>query len=122
MDIDITGALEHLVTVVAAALPADVRNVSADPAELRLPGVLVQFAGLDLDTLQGYTVQARLLLLTGDAADPKVIKAWDELASHVLDADVEVTGVITAVPVTHPAHEAPMPGLSIPVNVHMTEE
>lgn len=117
MDIDITGSLEHMVTVIQAALPAG-RTATTDPAAVRLPGVLVQFAGLDLDTLAGYSVSGRALVITGDDTDPDVIKAWEDLVGHVLDADIEVTGPIAVAGVDLPTHEQPLPALAIPVRVH----
>jgi hypothetical protein len=118
VDIDLTGSLEHIVTVIKDAMPEGRKNVTSDATQLRLPGVLVQFAGMDLDTLAGYSVSARVLVITGDDKDADVIKAWEQLVGHVLDADVEVTGPITTAGVDLPQHDQPLPALAIPVRVH----
>lgn len=119
MDLDLTGALAHIVTTVKAALPDDApKNVTDDATKVRLPGVMVQFAGFDLDTLQGYTVQARVLVIAGDDKDLDVIKSWERLAGHVVEADLEITGPATTTGVELPMHDQPFPALVIPVNVH----
>jgi hypothetical protein len=117
MDVTITAALDHIVTAIRAQLP-EPKNATSDPAKLRVPGVLVQFAGLDLTTLAGLDVNARALVVAGDDEDPDVIKSWEALVGHVLDADLEVTGPITPAGVDLPTHDQPLPALVIPVRVH----
>lgn len=120
MSIDITGALADVVDAISAASPDpdDLVDVTADPTKVRLPGVLVQLAGIDLDTLQGATVQARVLVIGPDRDDPRSIEQLESLLAVVLAADLEVSGVITTAGVQLPSQPAPMPGLVIPINVH----
>lgn len=118
MAVDITGALADLVEAIKAADPDTPVDVTADPTQVRLPGILVQFAGIDLDTLQGHTVQARVLVIGQDRDDPRAVEQLETLLATALAADLEVTGLITAVGVQLPTQPSPMPALSIPVNVH----
>lgn len=119
MAIDITGALADVVEAIEQAGPDDDQvNVTADPRAVRLPGVLVQFAGIDLDTLQGGTVQLRVLVIGQDRDDPRTVEVLEDLLDVVLDADLEVSGVITTVGVQLPSQPSPMPALAIPINVH----
>jgi hypothetical protein len=121
--IDITGALADVVDAIKAADPdgadpAAAIPVTADPRAVRLPGILVQFAGIDLDTLVGGTVQVRVLVIGNERDDPRVIEALEDLLDVVIAADLEVSGVITTRGVQLPNQAQPMPALAIPVNVH----
>jgi hypothetical protein len=121
--IDITGALADVVEAIQAADPdaADESAripVTADPRAVRLPGILVQFSGVDLDTLAGGTVQVRVLAIGNERDDPRVIEALEDLLDVVLAADLEISDVITTRGVQLPNQAQPMPALSIPVNVH----
>lgn len=89
-----------------------------DPTKLHLPGILVQLAGVDVDTLAGYTAQARLLIVAPQRDDPRSLHALSDGLTIALAADLEVTGPISTAGVRVPAQPKPMPGLSVPVQTH----
>ena len=112
MDVHFT-ALDDLAASLKAA---GVRSASADPAEVNAPGVLVQLAGVELDRLAGYTLNARLLLVVPDNGHLRSRTALAELLSTVTTV-VDPDDTITPVAVTLPGSPAPLPGLSVPVDL-----
>lgn len=92
-----------------------------DPAKLALPGILVQLAGIDLDTLAGHTVQARVLVVAPQRDDPRSLDTLNHGLRIVTAADLEITAPITTAGVRVPKQPKPMPGLSVPVQIHETE-
>jgi hypothetical protein len=127
---DIRGSLQEIAGRLNAArdalVAADVDQVAGivatiDPTKLALPGILVQFAGLDLDTLAGHTVLARVLVVAPQRDDPRSLDTLNHGVMVVLAANLEVTAPITSAGVRVPKHPKPMPGLSVPVQIHETE-
>lgn len=118
---DLVVALET-----AGAPAADLDRVASlvvtiDPTKLTLPGILVQFAGVDLDTLAGHTVQARALVIGPTRDDPRTLDNLNAGLLVVAAADLEVSGDITTAGVRVPQQPKPMPGLAVPVQIHESE-
>lgn len=117
---------DRLNTARDALLAADVDQVDGivatiDPTKLVLPGLLVQLAGVDLDTLAGHTVSARVLVVAPQRDDPRSLDALTNALLVVTAADLEVTAPITTAGVRVPHHPKPMPGLSVPVQLHESD-
>lgn len=127
---DVRGSLEAIAGTLTAARDALVAagvdqvagiDATIDPAKLVLPGILVQFAGLELDTLQGHTVLARVLVVAPQRDDPRSLDLLSAGVLVVTTADLELTGTITTAGVRVPKHPHPMPGLIVPVQIHESE-
>jgi hypothetical protein len=127
---DLRGSLQaiagRLNTARDALLEAGVDQVAGidatiDPTKLALPGILVQFSGVDLDTLAGHTVLARVLVVAPQRDDPRSLDTLAHGLMIVRAADLEVTAPITTAGVRVPKHPKPMPGLSVPVQTHESE-
>lgn len=113
---------DRILEVYAATLGGPVVDVSTDPTTLRLPGILVRFTSLEVETLDGgHAVQAQVLVVAPDRTDPRALEMLSERLPYVLDADLEVTGPVTALGVILPTQPHPMPGLSVPVQIHESE-
>lgn len=74
--------LEGAQEVVDALQAAGVR-ASLDPARLPLPGVWVQVAGFELDTMTTFKTDLRLQLLVGDKDSRRAMEALVALAAKV---------------------------------------
>lgn len=122
---DIPGSLDaiadRIVTVYGATVGGPKVDVSTDPTTLRLPGILVRFAAIDVDTHAGYSVDAQVLVIAPDRTDPRALTILSEQLQYVLNADLLLTGPVTALGVVLPNQPHPMPGLSVPVRIHESE-
>lgn len=93
----------------------EIRDVSPDPAELNLPGVLVQLTGVEQDRLQGVAIGVNLVCLAPELS----YRAWPIMADlfNRVAALVTPTGRANAVTMTLPDTSGPVPGLSIPYDL-----
>ena len=98
---------------------AGVRHVTADPSKLNLPGVLVQWSGVDVDLLAGQTHELRLLLVAPDRDDPRTLAALSDLLAAVVDV-VEPSGPVRSRGVRLSTQPSPMPALEYPIRVTYT--
>lgn len=92
-----------------------IRDVSADPAALNLPGVLVQLTGVEFDRLAGVTIGVNLVCLAPELS----FRAWPILADlwNRVTALVTPTGRASAVTMVLPDAPQAVPGLSIPFDL-----
>lgn len=99
----------------AAALAAvpGITTAATDPAKVRTPGVWVRFAGLELDSLGGYTIYATLHLIVADTGYRRASVALGSLLSRVAGV-VDVHETVTPQPVILPSGPKPLPGLAVP--------
>lgn len=104
----------------AVALKAGgVREASTDPAALNLPGVWVQATGITFDLLDGYTINARLVLIVADTGVARSMAALAELLTDVI-AVVDPTDTVTATTATLPSNPARLPALAVPIDLTVT--
>lgn len=96
-------------------------EASTDPADLRLPGVWVQIPAIDLDTLAGYTIATRLLLVVPDDGPAKAMAGLIALLNKVL-AHVDAHGTIEPRTAILPEASAPLPALAVPHNLRANYE
>lgn len=96
-------------------------EATIDPTKLTLPGILVQLAGVDVDTLAGETVQVRILIVAPQRDDPRTLDHLTRGLQIAYDADLEVTGPAAATGVRVPAQPKPMPGLTVPAQIHESD-
>lgn len=110
------AALDQLAADLAAA---GVASVTTNPADLNLPGVLVQVSGLAFDLLDGYTIRTRLLCVAPDT-DPR--RAMDQLAALVntVTSVVDPTDDPTAETVNLPTDATPYPAFAVPFDLPAT--
>lgn len=95
-----------------------IREVSADPAELSLPGVLVQLAGVEGDRLAGVAIGVNLVCLAPELS----YRSWPVLTDlwNRVTALINPTGRATAVTMVLPDAPSAVPGLSIPYDLLTT--
>lgn len=108
--------LTPLTELVALLRAADIR-VSADPAKLVPPGVLVQLSGFAVYTLDGiYAPTALVRIVVPDSPADKASTELVALTNRVLEL-LEPDGPITAMGLILPNDPAPLPCLSFPINL-----
>lgn len=109
--------LEALIAYLkAGGAPADpdkaIREVSADPSELSLPGVLVQVGSVEFDRLGGVSLGVTLTCLAPELS----VRSWPVLADlwNRVTALVDPSGPSQTVLMTLPDAPGGVPGLEIP--------
>lgn len=118
---DLDGLVAYLK---AGGDPADpdaaIREVSTDPTELNLPGVLVQITGVEFDRLGGVTIGTTLTCLAPELS----VRSWPVLADlwNRVTALVNPSGRTEAVTMVLPDTPGPVPGLSIPYDLETCME
>ena len=106
--IDFSG-LDDLVTGLKAT---GIRSVSTNPADLNLPGVLVDLAAIRFDLLGGVTLVLRVSLIAPDTGPTRSLGALRDLltkAGPLLDPEGDAIGVVMSLP----EQSAPMPALQL---------
>ena len=117
MGADLPVVVAHVVDV----LKAEGLHATADPRALRVPGVLVQWTGVEVDLLDGATHDLRLLLVAADRDDPRTLASLSDLLDAVIEV-IDPAGRIASRGVMVPTHPSPLPGLEYPVQVVHTQE
>lgn len=120
-DLDFAN-LDQLVTALKAA---GVRSASIDPAELNLPGVLIEVTGVSLDLLAGVTIKLNLVCLVSDDKPKQAAKQLQALFNKVADvarAHGGPTDDSTVGRWVLPGSAAELPGISVPLDLITTSE
>lgn len=116
------GDLDELTEALAGI--DGVRSASLDPADINLPGVLVQVVGVSLDLLAGLTIKTNLLLLVDDTQPRRAAKELQDLFNAVIPV-VRTLGGPTADSVVGkwvlPGQPVPLPGISVPLDLLTTQ-
>lgn len=103
----------------AALKAAGIRDVSTDLAALNLPGVWVQWAGVNENILAGSTITVRLVCISPDRDARRSMDVMATLYGQVL-AVVDPVGPSTTGAISMPSDPTPYPALSIPFEIHTT--
>lgn len=122
MSVDIGAAIQGVVDALGALeLDGSPLSASTDPAQVNVPGVIVQFVQLQPATLNQRELQLRLLLVVPDSdGGPGPAAALSDLLA-VVETYASADGPITALPVLMPDGAAPVPGLAFPLNIYAQE-
>jgi hypothetical protein len=117
------GDLDEL-TVALAGIDG-VRSASLDPADLNLPGVLVQVVGVSHDNLAGLTIKTNLLLLVADSQPRRAAEELQDLFNAVIPVVRDTYGGPTADSVMGkwvlPGQPTQLPGISVPLDLLTTQ-
>lgn len=109
-------AVDALATALAAA--PGITTASANPAEVRAPGVYLRHTGYSLDLLGGYTIRLDLHLVVPDTGYLRSRDALGALLGLVVDV-IDPDGDVVPQGLVLPGSPAPLPGLRFPVNLHI---
>lgn len=103
--------LSPLDDVVDTLRAAGVRSVSRDSSKVNAPGVWVQLTGVTIDTLDGYALQCRLVLIA-PAADP--VRSTTALVDllNIAAGAVPPHSAVQLASVYLPETPAPHPGMT----------
>ena len=104
----------------AALVAAGIRSASVNPADVLLPGVWIQVAGVELDLLAGHTIGLNLVAITGDTGPARSMADLAETFNKVVTV-IDPTGQSRMVSVTLPGNP-PLPGLSIPFDLPICDD
>jgi len=111
------AAVDELVTALKAG---GVRSCSTNPAELNLPGVLVELAGVSFELLDGAILTTRVTLIAPSVGITQVHALLAEMLSQVAAVIDPDDGTVTATTRALGEQSTPMPALqlthSIPIN------
>lgn len=109
-------SLAPVVALRQALTAAGIRNAE-NPGQLTPPGVLVQLTGFTRDTLAGFTVNTRLLCVVPNSTHEQASAELVGIVNQLLEV-MEPDGPITAASVVMPNDPAPLPALSVPLNLY----
>lgn len=118
--------VDQLVSMIAAVPGVDAVNGDGKPTQvgyigsaIELPGVVLQVYGYTFNTLDGYALRGRVLLVVRDAPARDAIGALADLLNRVTSV-VRPSGEVTHEAVTLPDRAAPLPALAVPFTVNCT--
>lgn len=88
-----------------------------NPGQLTPPGVLVQVTGFERDTLAGFRITTRLLCVVPSSSHEQASEELVGIVNQLLTV-LEPDGPIAAASVVLPNDPAPLPALSVPLNLY----
>lgn len=118
-DLDFAN-VDQLVVLLKAA---GIRSASIDPAELNLPGVLIEITGVGQDLLAGCTIKTRLICLVADDKPKQAAKQLQTLFNQVAGVARTLGGPTDDSEVSRwvlPGSAAELPGIAVPLDLLTT--
>lgn len=91
-------------------------RVTTEPSELELPGILVEVRGVRFDTLDGFRIETRLLLVAPDNGTRRAMTTLSQLYNHLAPV-LEPDGDLVARTVQLPENATPLPALEVPLDI-----
>jgi len=117
---DLKAALDTVVAAFAAV--PGIETASTDPSQVTAPGVLVQLAELEVETLSTWLVTTQVTMVVTDSdGGPGPATSLGALMGACLTAGIRPDGPVVGRSILLPSNPAPLPGLVIPLTVRITE-